>query len=179
MTSRALNRRPTFFSCALGILQHINAAVIRRRLDFLTACNLTFDLPFSTYDVAVVGGGIVGLAAARELLLRHPSLSFILLEKEKELGGLRFLRREQQQSVECVAAINTRQQDQNREFGNCNFSGSVFCNAAGDGARLSLLLASCRRKTRVRFHVSVLLLLFKRKQAVHSLPSTLFESGFS
>lgn len=55
-----------------------------------TACNLTFDLPFSTYDVAVVGGGIVGLATARELILRHPSLSFILLEKEKELGGLGF-----------------------------------------------------------------------------------------
>ncbi|XP_054469472.1 L-2-hydroxyglutarate dehydrogenase, mitochondrial [Anoplopoma fimbria] len=40
----------------------------------------------STYDVAVVGGGIVGLATVRELLLRHPSLSFILLEKEKELA---------------------------------------------------------------------------------------------
>ncbi|CAG5866757.1 unnamed protein product [Menidia menidia] len=40
----------------------------------------------STCDVAVVGGGIVGLAAARELILRHPSLSFILLEKEKELS---------------------------------------------------------------------------------------------
>ncbi|KAM9842823.1 L-2-hydroxyglutarate dehydrogenase, mitochondrial [Aulostomus maculatus] len=40
----------------------------------------------STYDVAVVGAGIVGLAAARELILRHPTLSFILLEKEKELS---------------------------------------------------------------------------------------------
>ncbi|XP_039992640.1 L-2-hydroxyglutarate dehydrogenase, mitochondrial isoform X1 [Xiphias gladius] len=40
----------------------------------------------STYDVAVVGAGIVGLATARELILRHPSLSFILLEKEKELA---------------------------------------------------------------------------------------------
>lgn len=59
-----------------------------------TACNLTFDLCFSTYDVAVVGGGIVGLATARELILRHPTLSFILLEKEKELGGLRISRRE-------------------------------------------------------------------------------------
>lgn len=44
--------------------------------------------------MAVVGGGIVGLATARELILRHPSLSFILLEKEKELGGLRFSRRD-------------------------------------------------------------------------------------
>ncbi|XP_061599521.1 L-2-hydroxyglutarate dehydrogenase, mitochondrial [Cololabis saira] len=40
----------------------------------------------SSYDVAVVGAGIVGLAAARELLLRHPALSFVLLEKEKELA---------------------------------------------------------------------------------------------
>ncbi|KAG7229153.1 hypothetical protein INR49_013096 [Caranx melampygus] len=40
----------------------------------------------STYDVAVVGAGIVGLATVRELILRHPSLSFILLEKEKELS---------------------------------------------------------------------------------------------
>ncbi|XP_026154984.1 L-2-hydroxyglutarate dehydrogenase, mitochondrial [Mastacembelus armatus] len=40
----------------------------------------------STYDVAVVGAGIVGLATARELILRHPSLSFVLLEKEKELA---------------------------------------------------------------------------------------------
>ncbi|CAN9501983.1 unnamed protein product [Ophioblennius macclurei] len=40
----------------------------------------------SSYDVAVVGAGIVGLATARELILRHPSLSFILLEKEKELA---------------------------------------------------------------------------------------------
>ncbi|XP_030574850.1 L-2-hydroxyglutarate dehydrogenase, mitochondrial [Archocentrus centrarchus] len=40
----------------------------------------------SAYDVAVVGAGIVGLATARELILRHPSLSFILLEKEKELA---------------------------------------------------------------------------------------------
>ncbi|XP_029972030.1 L-2-hydroxyglutarate dehydrogenase, mitochondrial [Salarias fasciatus] len=40
----------------------------------------------SSYDVALVGGGIVGLATARELILRHPTLSFILLEKEKELA---------------------------------------------------------------------------------------------
>ncbi|KAG7466162.1 hypothetical protein MATL_G00161870 [Megalops atlanticus] len=40
----------------------------------------------SSYDVAIVGGGVVGLATARELILRHPSLSFVLLEKEKELA---------------------------------------------------------------------------------------------
>ncbi|XP_061649660.1 L-2-hydroxyglutarate dehydrogenase, mitochondrial isoform X2 [Phyllopteryx taeniolatus] len=40
----------------------------------------------STCDVAVVGAGIVGLATARELFLRHPALTFTLLEKEKELS---------------------------------------------------------------------------------------------
>ncbi|XP_015281084.1 PREDICTED: L-2-hydroxyglutarate dehydrogenase, mitochondrial [Gekko japonicus] len=40
----------------------------------------------STLDVAVIGGGIVGLASARELILRHPSLVFAVLEKEEELA---------------------------------------------------------------------------------------------
>ena len=38
----------------------------------------------------VVGGGIVGLATARELIMRHPTLSFAVVEKEKELGILFF-----------------------------------------------------------------------------------------
>ncbi|KAM3871185.1 L-2-hydroxyglutarate dehydrogenase, mitochondrial [Diretmus argenteus] len=48
--------------------------------------NITAKRLHSTYDVAVVGAGIVGLATARELILRHPTLSFVLLEKEKELS---------------------------------------------------------------------------------------------
>ena len=40
------------------------------------------------YDVCVVGGGIVGLATAREIVRRHPELSFCLVEKEKELCEL-------------------------------------------------------------------------------------------
>lgn len=36
--------------------------------------------------MAVVGAGIVGLASARELVLRHPELAFAVLEKEQELG---------------------------------------------------------------------------------------------
>lgn len=87
--SGTLNCRPTFLSVG-GYLETCARSA---------ACNLTFDLPFSAYDVAVVGGGIVGLATARELLLRHPSLSFILLEKEKELGGWRFSRRGKRQNV--------------------------------------------------------------------------------
>jgi L-2-hydroxyglutarate oxidase LhgO len=39
-----------------------------------------------TYDIAIVGGGIVGLATARELLLRHPHLKLVILEKEPMLA---------------------------------------------------------------------------------------------
>jgi (S)-2-hydroxyglutarate dehydrogenase len=36
------------------------------------------------YDFCVVGGGIVGLATAREILLRRPGASLLLLEKEAD-----------------------------------------------------------------------------------------------
>ena len=38
------------------------------------------------FDVAVIGGGILGLSSARELLLRFPSLSVLVLEKEPNLA---------------------------------------------------------------------------------------------
>ena len=38
------------------------------------------------YDVVVVGAGIVGLATARELSLRHPSLKYAVLDKENSVG---------------------------------------------------------------------------------------------
>lgn len=39
------------------------------------------------YDLAVIGAGIVGLASARELLLRHPRLRLAVLEKEPAIGA--------------------------------------------------------------------------------------------
>uniref|UniRef100_A0A8D8N9T4 L-2-hydroxyglutarate dehydrogenase, mitochondrial n=1 Tax=Culex pipiens TaxID=7175 RepID=A0A8D8N9T4_CULPI len=38
------------------------------------------------YDIVVVGGGIVGMASAREILLRHPSLKVAVVEKENKLA---------------------------------------------------------------------------------------------
>jgi L-2-hydroxyglutarate oxidase LhgO len=38
------------------------------------------------FDVVVVGGGIVGIAAARELLIRQPGLSLAVLDKEASVG---------------------------------------------------------------------------------------------
>jgi len=42
--------------------------------------------PSGECDVAVVGAGILGLAVAREVTLRHPELSVRVLEKEAEVG---------------------------------------------------------------------------------------------
>jgi L-2-hydroxyglutarate oxidase LhgO len=41
----------------------------------------------SRYDIAIVGGGIVGLATARELLLRKPALRVIVVEKDASIAG--------------------------------------------------------------------------------------------
>jgi L-2-hydroxyglutarate oxidase LhgO len=39
------------------------------------------------YDIAIVGGGIVGLATARELLLRQPRLRLIVVEKDATIAS--------------------------------------------------------------------------------------------
>src|SRR4051812_23120593 len=44
------------------------------------------DDPPPICDLAVVGGGIVGLAVARELALRRPRETVCVLERERELG---------------------------------------------------------------------------------------------
>jgi (S)-2-hydroxyglutarate dehydrogenase len=38
------------------------------------------------YDIAIIGGGIVGLATAMELLDQYPALKLVVLEKEHELA---------------------------------------------------------------------------------------------
>lgn len=46
------------------------------------------DLPTGgTYDLAVVGAGIVGLAVARELLRRRPGLRLAVVDKEPQVGA--------------------------------------------------------------------------------------------
>jgi ribulose 1,5-bisphosphate synthetase/thiazole synthase len=37
-------------------------------------------------DMCIVGGGIIGLATAREINIRHPDLSLAVVEKEPELA---------------------------------------------------------------------------------------------
>ena len=38
------------------------------------------------YDIVIVGGGIVGLATARDFLMRRPGLRIAILEKESTIG---------------------------------------------------------------------------------------------
>jgi len=38
------------------------------------------------YDIVIVGGGIVGLATARDFLIRRPGLRIAILEKESTIG---------------------------------------------------------------------------------------------
>jgi L-2-hydroxyglutarate oxidase len=40
----------------------------------------------TAYDLAVIGGGILGLATAREFLTRNPSALVVILEKEEQLA---------------------------------------------------------------------------------------------
>ena len=43
-------------------------------------------MPEQGYDIGIIGGGIVGLATAMELLTRYPALKIVVLEKERELA---------------------------------------------------------------------------------------------
>ena len=40
----------------------------------------------NTFDLAIVGGGIVGLATAQELAHRYPEVRLVVLEKEGAIG---------------------------------------------------------------------------------------------
>lgn len=48
---------------------------------------LTIGANHTPYDLVVVGGGIVGMATAREVALRHPTMRIAVVEKERKLGG--------------------------------------------------------------------------------------------
>ncbi|XP_026291239.1 L-2-hydroxyglutarate dehydrogenase, mitochondrial [Frankliniella occidentalis] len=48
---------------------------------------LTTDSSNNCFDVVVVGGGIVGVASARELMCRYPNLKVAIVEKENQLAA--------------------------------------------------------------------------------------------
>ncbi|KAI8988675.1 FAD dependent oxidoreductase [Pilobolus umbonatus] len=67
-------------------------AGLEKLLGSLRASNFGEPSPYLTvghdhFDLAIVGGGIVGLATAREVLKRHPHMKLVVLEKEPEVAG--------------------------------------------------------------------------------------------
>lgn len=48
--------------------------------------NFSNDKITKKYDLICVGGGIVGVASAREILCRHPHLKVAIVEKESKLA---------------------------------------------------------------------------------------------
>ena len=55
----------------------------RKRLVHVRNDDTTRDV----YDVAIIGAGIVGIATARELKLRVPSLRVVILDKENDIAA--------------------------------------------------------------------------------------------
>jgi len=54
---------------------------------FLLRC-LCFSDDVPNYDIVVVGAGLIGMATAQELIARHPSLTYCVVEKENRVGLL-------------------------------------------------------------------------------------------
>lgn len=59
--------------------------IINIILRFILHCRYS-TIRNKNYDIAIIGGGIVGSASARELIMRHPSLKIALLDKEKHFA---------------------------------------------------------------------------------------------
>lgn len=72
----------------MSLSSRYNAHVKERIYYFFLACSAYCHSRSNDtqYDLIVVGGGIIGLATAREAAIRHPKMRIALVEKERELG---------------------------------------------------------------------------------------------
>jgi len=87
--------RPLAGALSLGIVGHSGAAVLCEQVGALASRKAsTATVPWAVgiapprqgaYDVAIVGGGIVGLATAREIIGRYPHMTVTVLEKVRRL----------------------------------------------------------------------------------------------
>uniref|UniRef100_A0A1A9VXR9 L-2-hydroxyglutarate dehydrogenase, mitochondrial n=1 Tax=Glossina austeni TaxID=7395 RepID=A0A1A9VXR9_GLOAU len=66
-------------SCAKRVLRSTNVILSQQRY-------INAQQPNNDYDLIVVGGGIVGVTSAREMLERHPYLRIAIVEKESSLA---------------------------------------------------------------------------------------------
>ncbi|XP_041988021.1 L-2-hydroxyglutarate dehydrogenase, mitochondrial isoform X2 [Aricia agestis] len=67
-------------------LRKLRGCPIRAEHKFVTASISRFISGKQCYDFVVIGGGIVGSASARELMMRHPNLKIALIEKENDFA---------------------------------------------------------------------------------------------
>ncbi|CAK9295814.1 unnamed protein product, partial [Gordionus sp. m RMFG-2023] len=62
------------------ILKCLNIGILSRKYSTTTNSN-------NRYDLAIVGGGIIGLATAQEMISRYPTMKIVVVEKEGELAS--------------------------------------------------------------------------------------------
>ncbi len=69
---------------------HANSDIQKTRQTFFFNITLYFLLfrNVPNYDIAVVGGGIVGMATAREIAIRYPNMKLAVIEKENDICKL-------------------------------------------------------------------------------------------
>src|SRR5262245_62866588 len=65
---------------------HATSKVLTTHVLRLTTSERSEPMAERPWDIAIVGGGIVGLATGMELLRRHPDLLLVILEKEDAIG---------------------------------------------------------------------------------------------
>ena len=86
-----LGERPNFVTTMMNAVRPSTVA-FRKQVILLQSLQSPWRLQYqtagvsSTCDITIVGGGIVGLAAAQELIERRPGLKITLVEKEAELA---------------------------------------------------------------------------------------------
>src|SRR5258708_5876969 len=66
---------------AFGVARSVNAREVISKISSLRLLTLP-----RTTDFLVIGGGIVGVAIARQLASRHPGMSVTMIEKEDDCG---------------------------------------------------------------------------------------------
>ncbi|TGZ65789.1 hypothetical protein CRM22_005696 [Opisthorchis felineus] len=72
---------------SMKLLRHLSSQSGEFTRGVLWSARAQYSSTADSFDIGIIGGGILGLATGRELLQRHPKLRLLVLEKEPELGA--------------------------------------------------------------------------------------------